>query len=184
MSNIPVHGILRTISHPAWIPVSVDGTVPLVAGTATAPVAGDEQPLGIGSANFVIGMSPNTITYKGDSGQMFTLSGYNTADTIEDFTGDGDSVAQMRSVDLEVPGTRQLSCTVPADFTWVPAMLHTIFRDTAKRPLTLKDTYATGKTVEQSFYIASLSHPIEAKGVLKIEADLTPHGGATEAGLT
>ena len=40
--------------------------------------------------------------------------------------------------------------------------------------MTIKDTYATGKTVEQAFYIASLSHPIEAKGVLKIEADLTP----------
>ena len=34
----------------------------------------------------------------------------------------------------------------------------------------------------RQFYIASLSHPIEAKGVLKIEADLTPHGGATEDG--
>ena len=184
MSNIPVHGVERTVSHPAWIPVNVDGTPPAVAGTATAPIAGGEQPLGIGPAGIVQGLAANTITYKGDSGQMFTISGYNTADTIEDFTGDGDAATQMRSVDLEVPGTRQLSCTVPIGFTWVPAMLHTIFRDQMKRPFTLKDTYATGKVVEQAFYIASLSHPIEAKGVLKIEADLTPHGAATEAGLT
>ena len=42
-------------------------------------MAGDDfQPLGIGAADYlVIGMSPNTVTYKGDSGQMFTLSGYN-----------------------------------------------------------------------------------------------------------
>ena len=39
------------------------------------------QPLGLGSADFVVGTSPNTVTYKGDSGQMFTLSGYNTDET-------------------------------------------------------------------------------------------------------
>ena len=184
MSNIPVHGILRTISHPAWIPVSVDGTVPLVAGTATAPVAGDEQPLGIGAANLVIGMSPNTVTYKGDAGQMFTLSGYNKTKQIDDHTGDGDDTVQMRGVKLQIPGARQLSCVVPSGWTWVPELLSTVDNDSEERPMTIKDTYATGKTIEQQFYIASLSHPIEAKGVLKIEADLTPHGGATETGLS
>ena len=184
MSNIPVHRIARVVSHPAWTPVNVDGTAPTPAGTSMAPGMGDEQPIGIGSAGLVIGTSPNTLTYKGDAGQMLTLNGYNTAFTQEDHTGDGDSVIQMRDIDLETPGVRQLSCIAPKDFTWVPAFLHTVARDADKRPLTLKDTYATGKTVEQAFYIASLGHPIEAKGVLKIEADLTPHGAATEAGLT
>ena len=184
MSNIPVHGIRRVLSHPAWTPVNVDGTVPTVAGTATAPGPGDEQPVGVGAGSFVTGTSPNIITYKGDSGQMFTLSGYNKTKQIDDHTGDGDDTVQMRGVKLQIPGSRQLSCIVPAGWTWVPAFLSTVDNDADERPMVIKDTYATGKTVEQSFYIASLSHPIESKGVLKIEADLTPHGGATEAGLT
>ena len=81
MSNIPVHGILRVLSHPAWTPVSVDGTAPVAAGSSTAPGMGDEQPVGLGSGDFVIGTSPNTVTYKGDAGQMFTLSGYNKTKT-------------------------------------------------------------------------------------------------------
>ena len=79
-------------------------------------------------------------TFKGDSGQMITISGYNTAATIEDHTGDGDSVVQMRDIGLEVPGTRQMSCVVPAGWTWVPKMLHTIFRDTDRRPMVITDT--------------------------------------------
>ena len=61
--------------------------------------------------------------------------------------------------------------------------LQTVFRDPTKRPMTIVDTYATGITVSQQFLIGALSHPIEAKGVLKIEADLTPYGAATETGL-
>ena len=50
--------------------------------------------------------------------------------------------------------------------------------------MTITDTYATGASaVSQKFLIGNLSHPIEAKGVLKIEADLTPYGAATETGL-
>ena len=184
MSNIPVHGILREIKHPAWTPVSVDGTVPATGGTATAPAAGEYQPLGLGSADLVVGTSPNTVTYKGDAGQMFTLSGYNKTKQIDDHTGDGDDTVQMRGVKLQIPGARQLSCVVPSGWTWVPELLSTVDNDSEERPMTIKDTYATGKTIEQAFYIASLSHPIEAKGVLKIEADLTPHGGATETGLS
>ena len=59
----------------------------------------------------------------------------------------------------------------------------TVFRDATKRPMTIVDTYATGVSVSQQFLIASLSHPIEAKGVLKMEVDLTPYGAATETGL-
>ena len=173
MSNIPVHSIVREIKHPAWTPVSVDGTA------ITGAMADDYQALGIGSADKDIGGN----TFKGDAGQMFTLSGYNTTDTIEDHSGDGDDAAQMRSVDFEVPGSRTLSCVVPAGWLWLPEMLHTIFRDANKRALTVRDTYATGKTVIQQFYISSLSHPIAAKDVLKIEAELTPHGKATETGL-
>ena len=173
MPNIPVHSILREVKHPAWTPVSVDGSA------ITSASADDYQALGTGSADKVVGGN----TFKGDAGQMFTLTGYTTGDTIEDHSGDGDSVAQMRSVDFETPGNRTLSCVVPASWVWLPAMLHTIFRDANKRPLTIRDTYTTGATVVQEFYISSLSHPIAAKDVLKIEAELTPHGGATETGL-
>ena len=68
MSNIPVHGVERTASHPAWIPVSVDGTAPTDGGTATA--VGDPQPFGVGSAPFITGTTPNIHTFKGDDGQM------------------------------------------------------------------------------------------------------------------
>ena len=173
MSVIPVAGVERTASHPAWTPVSVDGTA------VTGAMVGDAQAFGVGVADAMVGGN----TFKGDSGQMITLSGYNTADTIEDFTGDGDSAAQMRSVNLEVPGTRQMSLTVPAGWEWMAKFFHTVFRDANKRPMTIVDTYATGITVSQQFLIASLSHPIEAKGVLKMEVDLTPYGGATETGL-
>ena len=84
----------------------------------------------------------------------------------------------MRSVDLEVPGTRQLSCVVPAGWEWMAKFFQTVFRDATKRPMTIVDTYATGVSVSQQFLIASLSHPIEAKGVLKMEVDLTPYGAA------
>ena len=61
--------------------------------------------------------------------------------------------------------------------------LQTVFRDSMKRPMKITDVYATGVMVSQEFLIATLSHPIEAKGVLKIEADLTPYGAATETDL-
>ena len=124
MSNIPVAGVERTASHPAWTPVSVDGSV------ITGAMVGDDQAFGIGTADKAVGGN----TFKGDSGQMITISGYNTADTIEDHTGDGDDAVQMRSLDLEVPGTRQLSCIVPAGWEWVPKMLQTIFRTTPRAP--------------------------------------------------
>ena len=73
MSNIPVAGVERTAAHPAWTPVSVDGSV------VTGAMPGDPQPFGIGTADKVVG----ALTFLGDSGQMITISGYNTADTIE-----------------------------------------------------------------------------------------------------
>ena len=183
MSNIPVHGILREIKHPAWLPVSVDGTAPAVAGTGAVAI-GDYQPVGVGSGDFVVGPVTNNVTYKGDSGQMFTLSGYNKTKQIDDHTGDGDDAVQMRGVKFQIPGARQLSCVVPAGWHWVPELLSTVDNDADERPMTIKDTYASGKTVEQEFLIASAVHSIEAKGVLKIEADLTPYDAATETGLT
>ena len=174
MSNIPVHVILREFKHPAWTPVSVDGSA------ITSASADDYQALGVGSADKVVGGN----TFKGDAGQMFTLSRRTTsADTIEDHSGDGDAVAQMRSVGFETPGPRTLSCVVPSGWVWLPAMIRTVFHDANKRPMTVRDTYATGKTVEQDFYVASFTDGIASKDVLKIEAELTPHGGATETGL-
>ena len=173
MSIIPVHSIERTASHPAWTPVSVDGSV------VTGATVGDPQAFGIGTADKDVGGN----TFKGDSGQMITISGYNFAKTNEDHTGDGDDAVQMRGVGLQVPGTRQLSCIVPVGWEWMAKFLQTVANDATERPMTIVDTYATGVLVSQQFLIASLSHPIEAKGVLKIEADLTPYGAATETGL-
>ena len=173
MSNIPVHVILREFKHPAWTPVSVDGTA------ITSASADDYQALGTGSADKVVGGN----TFKGDAGQMFTLSGYNVAAKYEDHTGDGDAFTQMRGVRHKTPGQRTLSCVVPKAWVWLPAMLHTIFNDAEERPMTIRDTYATGVTLEQEFGISNLSHPIAGKDVLKIEGELTPITGATETGL-
>ena len=90
MSNIPVHSIERTASHPAWLPVSVDGSV------ITGATIGDDQAFGIGTADKAVGGN----TFKGDSGQMITMDGYNFAKTNEDHTGDGDDAVQMRGVGL------------------------------------------------------------------------------------
>ena len=109
MSNIPVSWSKRTASHPAWTPVSVDGTA------VTGAVAGGVQPFGIGVADKDVGGN----TFLGDSGQMIMISGYYTADDIRDHTGDGDSAAQMRSVNYEIPGTRQFSCVAPAGWEWM-----------------------------------------------------------------
>ena len=57
MSNIPVHGVVRTAAHPAWTPVSVDGTV------VTGATVGDAQAFGIGTADKDVGGN----TFKGDS---------------------------------------------------------------------------------------------------------------------
>ena len=173
MSNIPVSSIERDVKHPAWTPVSVDGTA------VTGAMPDDYQPLGIGAADKTVG----ALVFKGDAGQMFTLSGVNSADKIEDHSGDGDDVAQMRSVDFETPGSRTLSCVVPAGWGWVPALIRTVFHDAAKRPMTIRDTYSTGKTVSQQFLVASFTDPIAGADVLKIECELTPYGGATETGL-
>ena len=173
MSNIPVHSIERTASHPSWTPVSVDGSV------ITGATAGDDQAFGIGTADKAVGGN----TFKGDSGQMITISGYNFTKTNEDHTGDGDTAVQMRGVGLQVPGARQLSCIVPAGWVWVPKMFQTIANDATESPMTITDTYATGASVSQQFLIGGVGHPIESKGVLKIEVDLTPYGAGTETGL-
>ena len=104
MSNIPVHQILREVRHLAWTPVNPDGTTPELAGAAVAPAAHDWQPIGYGR-DLVTGAGSDTVTWRGDMGQMLTLSGYSTQDTIVDHSGDGDDAQQMRSVEFEVPQT-------------------------------------------------------------------------------
>ena len=94
MSNIPVNKVERTASHPAWLPVNVDGSV------ITGATIGDAQAFGIGTADKAVGGN----TFKGDSGQMITLDGYNFTKTNEDHTGDGDDAVQMRGVNP--PGAR------------------------------------------------------------------------------
>ena len=173
MSVIPVAGVERTASHPAWTPVSVDGSV------VTGAAVGDPQAFGIGTADKDVGGN----TFKGDSGQMITISGYNFAKTNEDHSGDGDDAQQMRGVGFQVPGSRQLSFVVPASWEWMAKFFQTVANDAAERPMTIVDTYATGASVSQQFLIDNMSHPIEAKGVLKMEVDLTPYGAGTETGL-
>ena len=186
MSNIPVNGILREVRHPAWTPVNVDGTSPTLSGTSTN-AAGDWQPIGIGR-ELVQGTSPNTKTWKGDAGQMMTLSGYSTQDTISDDSGDGDDAAQMRSHDFEMPQTRALSCIVPATWQWLPRFLTTAFRDAMKRPIELREThYMSGtRTVRttQQFLVETIPQVIESKSVLKIDGvTLQPFDRATEEGM-
>ena len=141
MSNIPVHSIERTASHPAWTPVSVDGSV------VTGATVGDPQAFGIGTADKDVGGN----TFKGDSGQMITLDGYNFTKTNEDHTGDGDDAVQMRGVGLQVPGARKISCIVPAGWEWMAKFLQTVANDANERPMTITDTYATGASVSQQF---------------------------------
>ena len=132
MSNIPVHSIFREVRHPAWTPINPDGTTP----AGTAPVANGWQPIGHGREFIAAGT-----TWKGDAGQMMTLSGYATQDTVVDHSGDGDNAQQMRSVDFEVPQTRSLSFIVPATWQWLARFLWTVFRDATKRPLELRETH-------------------------------------------
>ena len=141
MSNIPVHQILREVRHLAWTPVNPDGTTPALLGSAVAPAPNDWQPIGYGR-EIVRGTAPNTTTWKGELGQMLTLSGYNTMDTIVDHTGDGDDAVQRRSVEFEDPQSRTLSFIAPAGFQWLARFLTLCFRDgPPKRPFELRETH-------------------------------------------
>ena len=182
MSSIAVHQILREVRHPAWTPENPDGTAPTAVGTSVVAANG-WQPVGTGEADFMQGDSTNHLLFDGDAGQMFTISGHNTGYTQNDVTGDGDDVVQMDDFDVEVPGTRSLSAIQPTKLGWLSKFLHTVANDAMRRPMEVRDTYETGKTVQQAYWISNLAAPTEAKGVLRIEADLTPKGKATETGL-
>ena len=143
MSNIPVHQILREVRHLAWTPVNPDGTTPELAGAAVAPAANDWQPIGYGRDLVKVGSAAaDTVTWRGDLGQMLTLSGYSTMDTIVDHTGDGDDAVQRRSVEFEDPQSRTLSFIAPAGFQWLARFLTLCFRDgPPKRPFELRETH-------------------------------------------
>ena len=119
MSNIPVHGVVRTASHPAWTPVNVLTGQHLHGWRARRRLllleALSRFGVGLGSASVHRHDARTSITFKGDDGQMITISWLQYRRHHRGFhSGDGDSAAtQMRSVDFEVPGTRQLSCVVP-----------------------------------------------------------------------
>ena len=84
------------------------------------------QAFGIGTADKAVGGN----TFKGDSGQMITMDGYNFAKTNEDHTGDGDDAVQMRGVGTcRCLALGKLSCVVPSSWSWIPAMLHTVAYD-------------------------------------------------------
>ena len=122
MSNIPVSKVERTAAHPAWTPVSVDGTA--VSGATV----GDPQAFGIGTADKDVGGN----TFKGDSGQMITISGYNFAENqsrITRVTGIRARADEGR-MGFEVPGYAG-SCRLHRSClggTWMAKLLHTIFR--------------------------------------------------------
>ena len=182
MSSIPVHKLLREVRHAAWTPENPDGTPPTTMGTSTVDANG-WQPVGIGTEDFVQGDMTNNLTFDGDAGQMFTIGPHNTGYTQSDVTGDGDDVQQMDDFDVKVPGTRSLSCIQPVGLGWVLKFLFTVANDAMRRPMEVRDTLETGKTIQQSYWISNLALPTEAKGVLRVEADLTPKGAATETGL-
>ena len=122
-------------------------------------------------------------TFKGDSGQMITISGYNTADTIADFTGDGDE----RDTDAL---SRSRSARHEAALVHRPSRMGVdgeVFSDGVPGRYEAPDDYRGHLRhrcigFSQQFLIASLSHPIEAKGVLKMEVDLTPYGAGDRDG--
>ena len=103
--------------HPAWTPVSVDGSA------ITSASADDYQALGTGSADKVVGGN----TFKGDAGQSVHVDRrHTTGDTIEDHSGDGDCRGANALGGLRDAGERarsRASCR-PA-WVWLPAMLRT-----------------------------------------------------------
>ena len=89
------------------------------------------------------------------------------------------------ALDFEVPGARTTllsSCRLGG--TWLPKMLTYHCERCHRAPDDhYVDTYATGVSVSQQFLIGVVATQSRAKGVLKIEVDLTPYGAATETGL-
>ena len=132
MSNIPVAKVERTASHPAWTPVSVDGSV------ITGAMLGDAQAFGIGTADKAVGGNTFQGRLRPDDHHQRLRHGRHDEDTRATET----TRTQMRSVDFEVPGARQLSFVVPTGWEWMAKFFQTVFRDAAKRPMTIVDTYA------------------------------------------
>ena len=163
MSSIPVHKILREVRHAAWTPENPDGTAPAEAGSSTVAPNG-WQPVGTGEGDYVQGDATNFLTFDGDSGQMFTIGPHNTGFTQSDVTGDGDDAVQMDDFDVKVPGTRSLSCIQPVGLGWVLKFLLTVANDAMRRPMEVRDTLETGKTIQQSYLHLESGAPHRGKG--------------------
>ena len=107
-SGLLIHQVVLEIRHPAWRPVNPDGSSPVVAGMGAVDL-NDWQQLAFGSAPKVAGASPNTVTYRPDNGLKVMLTPFGTSDLIEAHTGDGDTVEQMVSHEIETLKNRTLS---------------------------------------------------------------------------
>ena len=138
-----VHEVLLDVRHPAWVPVSPGGETPRVFGAGVTPVANDWQPLAIGSRARDVGTAADYVRFDPDNGLMVTLSAYGTSDTIEDHTGDGDTVVQMVSHQIEQPQERTLDFDWTDKGKWIERFIWTVFDDPPKRPLDLRERYVT-----------------------------------------
>ena len=150
ITGLLVSQVLLDIRHPAWRPVNPDGSSPALAGTGSNALF-DWQPVAIGVADRVVGAGANTVTYRPDAGLAVMLSAYGTGDTIEDHSGDGDSIAQMVSHRFEVPKERTLDFDWTSRGKFLERLIWTVFDDPTKRPLEVRETYvdlpASGATL-------------------------------------
>ena len=168
-TGLLVHQVLLDVRHPAWVPVSPGGETPRVFGAGVTPVAGDWQPLAMGSRPRDVGTSSDYVRFGPDNGLMVTLSPYATSDTIEDHTGDGDTVVQMVSHQLEVPQSRTADFDWTDNGKWLERFVWTVFDDPQKRPLELRERYvsvgaATAAINESAGYAIGVEVPILIDG--------------------
>ena len=169
-TGLLVHQVLLDVRHPAWVPVSPGGETPRVFGAGVTPVAGDWQPLAMGSRPRDVGTSSDYVRFGPDNGLMVTLSPYATSDTIEDHTGDGDTVVQMVSHQLEVPQSRTADFDWTDNGKWLERFVWTVFDDPQKRPLELRERYVSvasgdgGDQSESAGYAIGVEVPILIDG--------------------
>ena len=167
-TGLLVRQVLLDIRHPAWTPVNPDGSTPVLAGTGAVAPNG-WQPIATGQAGRVDGVSPNTVTYRGDNGLMVKLSPFDTQDKIEDHTGDGDSVAQMVSHRFETLQNRTLSFDWDVRVKWIPRFVWAVFDDPTKRPFEIRERFVALTAVSAAVnltagYAAGVSGKILADG--------------------
>ncbi len=143
MSTAPllVHQVVLEIRHPAWAPRNPDGSSPVVAGAGAAGLNA-WQPLAFGVTDRVVGAGVDTVTYRPDNGLTVMLTPFGTGDMIEPHTGDGDTVTQSISHEIETLKNRTLSFDWTRKGHWIEALVWRVFEDRSpKRPLEIRETW-------------------------------------------